>query len=249
MAETDHNYSPLAPAISPLPPDERRRARAAESSPHLGGSQLPATANRIRAATRPRPPFECIALLLQGGGALGAYQAGVYEALTKADLDPDWIAGVSIGAINGALIAGNSPENRVDRLRAFWERVTAKPYCDWSERLFPAKGDAARQWLNQVSANIALIGGAPGFFTPRLLAPWLYPPGTIAATSAYDTSSLKATLEELIDFDRLDAGTIRFSISAVNVRTGNFVYFHTRTHTIGPEHIMASGALPPDFPQ
>jgi NTE family protein len=182
MAETDHNYSPLAPAISPLPPDERRRARAAESSPHLGGSQLPATANRIRAATRPRPPFECIALLLQGGGALGAYQAGVYEALTKADLDPDWIAGVSIGAINGALIAGNSPENRVDRLRAFWERVTAKPYCDWSERLFPAKGDAARQWLNQVSDNIALIGGAPGFFTPRLLAPWLYPPGTIAAS-------------------------------------------------------------------
>jgi NTE family protein len=141
------------------------------------------------------------------------------------------------------------PANRVDRLRAFWERVTAKPYCDWSERLFPAKGDAARQLLNQVSTNTALIGGAPKFFTPRLLAPWLYPPGTIAATSAYDTSSLKATLEELIDFDRLNAGTIRFSISTVNVRTGNFVYFDTRTHTIGPEHIMASGALPPDFPQ
>jgi NTE family protein len=248
MAETDHNYSPLAPAISPLPPDERRRARAAESPPHLGGSQLSATANRIRAATRSRPPFECIALLLQGGGALGAYQAGVYEALTEAGLDPDWIAGISIGAINGALIAGNSPETRVERLRAFWERVTAKPYCDWSERLFPAKGDATRLWLNQVSANLALIGGAPGFFTPRFLAPWVYPPGTIAATSAYDTSSLKATLEELIDFDRLNGGAMRFSIGAVNVRTGNFVYFDTKTHAIGPEHIMASGALPPGFP-
>ncbi len=233
MAETHHNYSPLAPAISPLPLDERRRARAAESPPR---------------ARRPRPPFECIALLLQGGGALGAYQAGVYEALTEAGLDPDWIAGISIGAINGALIAGNAPETRVDRLRAFWERVTAKPYCDWSERLISAKSDAARQWLNQASANFALIGGAPGFFTPRLLAPWLYPPGTIAATSAYDTSSLKATLDELIDFDRLNAGAMRFSIGAVNVRTGNFVYFDTKTHTIGPEHIMASGALPPGFP-
>src|SRR3979490_918900 len=195
-----------------------------------------------------RPPFACIALLLQGGGALGAYQAGVYEALTEAGVDPDWVAGISIGAINGALIAGNAPETRVDRLRAFWERVTVKPYCDWSERLFPAKGDAARLWLNQLSANFALIGGAPGFFTPRLLAPWLYPPGTIAATSAYDTSSLKPALGDLIHFDRPNAGTMRFSIGAVNVRTGNFVYFDTKSHTIGPEHIMASGALPPGVP-
>src|SRR3979490_1805374 len=100
---------------------------------------------------RTRPPFECIALLLQGGGALGAYQAGVYEALAEADLHPDWVAGISIGAINGALIAGNAPGVRVDKLRSFWERVTAKPYCDWSERLFPAKSDAVRQWLNQMS--------------------------------------------------------------------------------------------------
>jgi NTE family protein len=247
MTGTDHNYLPLAPASSPLPPDERQRARAAESPPRLGGSQL-SRAPSAGSAKRPRPPFECIALLLQGGGALGAYQAGVYEALTEAGLDPDWIAGISIGATNGALIAGNAPETRVARLRAFWERITTKPYCDWSEPLLPAKGDAARQWLNQVSANIALIGGAPGFFTPRFPAPWLYPPGTTAATSVYDTSSLKATLEELIDFDRLNGGAMRFSIGAVNVRTGNFVYFDTKTHTIGPEHIMASGALPPGFP-
>jgi NTE family protein len=147
---------------------------------------------------RPRPPFECIALLLQGGGALGAYQGGVYEALAEADLHPDWIAGISIGAINGALIAGNAPEARVDKLRAFWERVTAKPYCDWSESLLLTKGDAVREWQNQMSAYLALVNGASGFFTPRFPAPWLYPPGTMEATSAYDTGCLKATLEQLI---------------------------------------------------
>jgi predicted acylesterase/phospholipase RssA len=119
MTETDRNNSPsIAPAIVPSPSD-RRSARAAESPPRLGGSQLSLTANRRSSATRPRPPFECVALLLQGGGALGAYQAGVYEALTEAGLDPDWIAGISIGAINGALIAGKAPGTRVDRLRAF----------------------------------------------------------------------------------------------------------------------------------
>jgi NTE family protein len=198
--------------------------------------------------TRPRPPFECIALLLQGGGALGAYQAGVYEALAEADLHPDWIAGISIGAINGALIAGNAPELRVDKLRAFWERVTASPACDWGDRLFPAKSDAVRLWLNQVSAYFALTVGAPGFFTPRFSPPWLHQPGAASATSFYDTSRLKETLEELVDFDRINAQRLRFSVGAVNVRTGNFVYFDTATHPIGPEHIMASAALPPGFP-
>src|ERR1700676_192860 len=176
---------------------------------------------------RPRPPFDCIALLIQGGGALGAYQAGVYEALTEANLHPDWIVGISIGAVNGALIAGNAPEARVDKLRAFWERVTAKPYCDWSGRLFVAKSDVVRQWQNQMSANLALTGGASGFFTPRFPAPWLYPPGTVEATSFYDTSRLRLTLEQLIDFDRINAQRMRFSVGAVNVRSGNFVYFDT----------------------
>ena len=197
---------------------------------------------------RPHPPFECIALLLQGGGALGAYQAGVYEALAEADLHPDWIAGISIGAINGALIAGNAPEARVDKLRAFWERVTAKPYCDWSESLFLTKGDAVREWLNQMSAYIALVSGASDFFTPRFPAPWLHPPGTMEATSAYDTGCLKATLEQLIDFDRINADRTRLSVGAVNVRSGNFVYFDNTTHRIVPDHIMASAALPPGFP-
>jgi NTE family protein len=243
MAEPVLNSSPQAPAINPAPPDDRRRARTAGCP----ARRLSPTAG-MASETRPRPSFECIAVVLQGGGALGAYQAGVYEALAEADFQPDWIAGISIGAINGALIAGNAPEARVDKLRAFWERVTAKPYGDWSERLFPAKSDAARRWLNQISANLALVSGASGFFTPRFPAPWLLPPGTIEATSAYDTSDLKVTLEQLIDFDRINTDRMRLSVGAVNVRTGNFVYFDTATHTIGPEHIMASAALPPGFP-
>jgi NTE family protein len=244
MAETGLNYSPLAPAISPVPPDDRRRARAAGCPTR----RLSPTGGDMASGTRPRPPFECIALLLQGGGALGAYQAGVYEALTEADLHPDRIAGISIGAINGALIAGNAPRARVDKLRAFWERVTAQPCCDWSARLFLAKGDAVRQWLNQMNASLALACGAPGFFTPRVPPPWLYPPGTMDATSTHDTSSLRTTLERLIDFDRINANQMRLSVGAVNVRSGNFVYFDTATHTIGPQHIMASAALPPGFP-
>src|SRR5437660_8398879 len=166
MTETHHDCSPLAPAISPRPPNDRQRARAA--GPY--SRRLSSTAGDWASGTRQHPPFECIALVLQGGGALGAYQAGVYEALAEAELHPDWIAGISIGAINGALIAGNAPEARVDKLRSFWERVTAKPCCDWSERLLPAKSDAVRQWLNQISANLALVNGASGFFTPRFPA-------------------------------------------------------------------------------
>jgi NTE family protein len=244
MAETVREDSPLAPTINPVPPTDRRRARAAGCPTR----RLSPIAGDMASATRPRPPFECIALVLQGGGALGAYQAGVYEALAEADLHPDWISGISIGAINGALIAGNAPQERVDKLRAFWERVTDKPCFDWGERSLWVKSDAVRQWLNQMSAYFALAGGASGFFTPRFPMPWLHPPGTPAATSFYDTSRLKQTLEELVDFERINAQRLRFSVGAVNVRSGNFVYFDTATHSIGPEHVMASAALPPGFP-
>jgi NTE family protein len=244
MTETVLNCSPPAPTISaPVPNDPRLAEAVGCSSPR----RLSPAAGDVALGTRPRPPFECIALLLQGGGALGAYQAGVYEALAEANLHPDWIAGISIGAINGGADC-RAPEARVDKLRTFWERVTAKPYCDWSQHLFLAKSDAVRQWLNQMSANLALVNGASGFFTRRFSAPWLNRAGTAGATSLYDTSTLKATLEELIDFDRLNASAMRFSIGAVNVRSGNLVYFDTETHTIAPEHIMASGALPPGFP-
>jgi NTE family protein len=195
-------------------------------------------------------PFECVALLLQGGGALGSYQAGVYEALAEAGIHPDWVAGVSIGAINAAIIAGNAPEARAARLRAFWDQITANPFAAMSGDLAARmlQGDAVRGLFNQLSAAYALFGGAPGFFAPRLMNPWLSPAGTPGAASFYDTAQLRNTLERLVDFDRINAGPMRFSVGAVNVRTGNFVCFDNTTHAIGPEHILASSALPPGFP-
>jgi NTE family protein len=199
-------------------------------------------------AMRRQLPFECVTLLLQGGGALGAYQGGVYEALAEANIHPDWIAGISIGAINGAIIAGNPPHSRVDRLREFWTQVTSS--APWSNNPFVdlARSDHTRYLLNQMSASLAASFGAAGFFSARPLMPWLQPVGTLGATSFYDTKSLRDTLERLVDFDRINAGMTRFSAGAVNVRTGNFAYFDSTTHTIRPEHVMASGALPPSFP-
>jgi NTE family protein len=196
-----------------------------------------------------RPQFESIALVLQGGGALGAFQGGVYQALAEANLTPDWVAGISIGAINAALIAGNAPEARVDKLRAFWEHVTTPVIVNMPDIVKAFwTGDMARGYLNQFNAWSALMRGAPHFFEPRPIPPYLHPPGTIEATSYYDTTALRGTLESLVDFDRINAGEMRFSVGAVNVRTGNFAYFDTKTHIIRPEHILASGALPPGFP-
>ncbi len=208
---------------------------------------------RLRNKAEPGPraaAFESVALLLQGGGALGAYQGGVYQALVEADLQPNWVAGVSIGAINAAIIAGNAPEARVDRLRQFWSGVTANAFAGWGTDLafLAAQGDAARGYLNQLNAGATMLHGVKGFFTPRMPPPALQPPGSPGATSYYDTGELRITLERLIDFDRLNNDGMRLSIGAVNVRSGNFVYFDTETHTIRPEHIMASGALPPGFP-
>lgn len=196
-----------------------------------------------------RPPFECIALLLQGGGALGAYQAGVYQALAEANLHPDWVAGISIGGINSALIAGNPPERRVEALKKFWEHITTTPLWRWPmfETLY-AHGDFARNVANQFRAGFAATFGVPGFFSPRTVSPWLQPTGAEEATSYYDTAEMKATLERFVDFDRINSGETRFSVGAVNVATGNFVYFDNTTHRVGPEHVMASGALPPGFP-
>jgi NTE family protein len=202
------------------------------------------------AAAKRQLPFECVTLLLQGGGALGAYQGGVYEALAERNIHPDWIAGISIGAINGAIIAGNPPHSRVDRLRDFWTQVTSSAAWDWSNNPFVdfSRSDTTRNLLNQISANLAASFGSTGFFSARPLMPWLQPGGTCEATSFYDTKSLRSTLERLVDFDRINAGMTRFSAGAVNVRTGNFAYFDSTTHTIKPEHVMASGALPPGFP-
>jgi NTE family protein len=192
--------------------------------------------------------FESIALLLQGGGALGAYQAGVYETLHAAGIEPTWIAGISIGAINSAIIAGNRPEDRVARLRDFWELASDSGnggWSDWWSSLFD--GDGARRWLNQLAAGQIMATGVAGFFTPRYPPPFLLPAGSPGATSWYDTSALRPTLERLVDFDRINAKEMRFSVGAVNVRTGNFAYFDNEVEKIRPDHIMASGALPPAF--
>jgi NTE family protein len=179
-----------------------------------------------------------VALVLQGGGALGSYQAGVYEALSNSQYLPDWVAGISIGAINAAIIAGNPAEKRVERLREFWEGITA-PSSLWPVLPEGMLGDRRR-----ASSLNALMFGQPGFFSPR---PAMHPFGA-APTSFYDTSGLKNTLERLVDFDRINAREIRFSVAAVNVRTGNFAYFDNAEMDIRSEHVMASSALPPGFP-
>ncbi len=202
------------------------------------------------AASEPKATsFQNIALLLQGGGALGSYQAGVYEALLAAGVEPTWVAGISIGAINSALIAGNPRETRIEKLRSFWEMVSEARAGGLSAALSGlVPGQALRGWVNQLAAGEVMINGVSGFFTPRMPPPFLAPAGATGATSWYDTAALRRTLESLIDFDRINGKEVRFSVGAVNVRTGNFAYFDNATDIIGPEHVMASGALPPAFP-
>lgn len=190
-------------------------------------------------------PNRCdrVALVLQGGGALGAYQAGVYEALHEARLEPDWVSGVSIGAINAAIIAGNPVAKRVEKLRGFWERVTSRRI--W---LHTPDGDFFRKARNAASALTTASLGQPGFFKPRVQGPWVSAPGAVGATSYYDTEPLRETLHEFVDFSLLNSGQVHFSVGAVNVERGNYTYFDNTKEEIGPDHIMASGALPPSFP-
>ena len=190
--------------------------------------------------------YDRVALVLQGGGALGAYQVGVYQALSEAGCEPSWISGVSIGAINAALIAGNAPDKRIEKLDAFWSLMASRPgLSGWPDM---AQGDGLREWSNLGSAWTTMLLGQPGFFKPRALVPWLQPPGSAGATSYYDSSELHDTLKSLVDFKLLNACDKRVSVGAVNVRTGNNVFFDTHRQHIGPEHIMASGALPPALP-
>jgi len=190
-------------------------------------------------------PERCdrIALVLQGGGALGAYQAGVYQALHEAGVEPDWVSGVSIGAINAAIIAGNPVERRLARLQAFWELVTQRKI--WP---FTPDGDVFRKARNATSAWVTMCHGQPGFFTPRFPTPWMSYAGAQTATSYYDNTPLIETLSELVDFALINDEAIRFAVGAVNVLTGNFIYFDNAREEIGPEHVAASGALPPALP-
>ena len=189
-------------------------------------------------------PYDQTVLVLQGGGALGSYQAGAYEVLHESGVEPDWVAGISIGAINAAIIAGNAPKDRVAHLRAFWDEMSTD---------IPG-GDLARGMsvagFRHASGLMTLLTGVKAMFRPWFLPPWLNAPATPEATSFYDTRPLRETLLRHVDFDRINHGETRLSVGAVNIRSGNFVYFDSNEQgrVIGPEHIMASAALPPGFP-
>jgi NTE family protein len=204
-------------------------------------------------AARPAelPNYDVVALVLQGGGALGAYQAGVYEGLHEAGIRPNWVAGISIGALNAAIIAGSPEAQRVERLREFWETICVNP-VEWpvNEGLsdgLPFTMDL-RSVHNVAAATRALVMGQNGFFKPRFPPPFLSMFSGDGATSFYDTAPLRDTLNRLVDFDLLNSGDVRVSVGAVNVRAGNLVYFDTAQRRLRAEHFMASGALPPGFP-
>ncbi|WP_202635840.1 DUF3734 domain-containing protein [Rugosibacter aromaticivorans] len=195
--------------------------------------------------------YEVVALVLQGGGALGSYQAGIYEGLAEANIQPNWVAGISIGALNAAIIAGNPPEKRVEQLRGFWEAICqhpAFPPTPVDSSLAEIWPPAMREALDVWEASRTLMEGQNGFFAPRLFS-WLPPfHGKPDTASFYDTKPMRATLEKFADFERInDVRQMRVSVGAVNVRNGNFAYFDNTKTTLRPEHFIASGALPPGF--
>lgn len=196
-----------------------------------------------RRVAAPLPLPSEVALVFQGGGALGSYQAGVFEALVDRGIAIDRIAGISIGAVNAAIIAGNPPERRVERLRAFWDLATSAlpSFPIWHD-------ERIREWLHEWSAGFVATAGVPGFFSPRPLAPFFAAPGTPEALSFYDSSALADTLNRLVDWDLLNDGPIHLSVGAVDVERGNFFYFDNRKQRLDARHVMASGALPPGLP-
>src|SRR4051794_32973196 len=182
-----------------------------------------------------------VVLVFQGGGALGAYQAGVYQALQEAGVEPDWVIGTSIGAINAGLIAGNAPADRLDRMREFWTRTAHSPAAQFL---------AALPGLGAQAANaMTVMGGLPAFFRPN---PWAFMGSQVRLGSEfagyYSCDPLERTLGELLHPDRLNAGAPRLTVGAANVQTGQMRYFDSREDWLGVRHIMASGALPPAFP-
>ncbi|CAE6849207.1 hypothetical protein R69927_07063 [Paraburkholderia domus] len=197
------------------------------------------------------PNYETVALMLQGGGALGAYQAGVFQGLYEAGIEPNWLAGISIGALNTAIIAGNPPEKRVERLLQFWETICqpafGPPLPAFIEHALFNSSDAVRKAFTATQAMGAIVEGQKGFFVPRFPPPLPTVSGPPQLASYYDTTPLKATLEALCDFDRINSGEMRVSVGAVNCGTGNFAYFDNKHTKLRPEHFMASGALPPGF--
>jgi NTE family protein len=185
-----------------------------------------------------------VVLVLQGGGALGAYQLGVYQAMDEAGIQPDWVIGTSIGAINAAIIAGNPPERRYPRLEEFWNRVSERTRLDG-----PAGWSACSGWDRTLAKWMIIGGGIAGFFQPNPAA-WLGPMARLGVDRAsyYLIEPLRETLASLVDFDLLNAGRPRLTVGAVNACTGAMCYFDSRDQRLDVEHIMSSGALPPAFP-
>lgn len=190
--------------------------------------------------------YDFTILVLQGGGALGAYQAGIFEGLVEAGLSPNWVTGVSIGGINAALIAGNAPNRRIARLRDFWSVVSSGVLGYLPAKKYPA-ADPLRRALDRMSATASATFGVSGFYAPRVPPAVLMPAGSVEALSIYDTAPLRSTLEELIDFKLINRREIRLSLGAVNVETGNSTYFDNLQTSIRPKHVLASSALPPAF--
>lgn len=189
------------------------------------------------------PLPEQVALVLQGGGALGSFQAGVYAALTEAGIEIDRVAGISIGAANAAIIAGNPPARRVERLRAFWDGLAS------GLPSFPIPdSDQAREAVHEWSAMWVAATGVPGFFRPRWVPPVFAEPGSCGALSFYDAAAYRETLDALVDWDLLNAGPVRVGVGAVDVESGNFRYFDSACERLDARHVMASGALPPGLP-
>ena len=198
------------------------------------------------------PAYETIALVLQGGGALGSYQAGVYQGLHEAGIEPNWFAGISIGALNAAILGGNPPEKRIEKLTEFWETICQSalfPAFTLGAEVASLLGDGDMRTLAGAWSSMrAIVEGQRGFFVPRLVPPFLNTFGGPESSSFYDTAPLKETLERLCDFDRINARLERVSVGAVDVETGNFEYFDNANRKLTAEHFMASGALPPGFP-
>ena len=236
--------------MSPRRPSGRRAQRAGDTA--AAGT---ATAPGVKAPADAARDYESVVLVLQGGGALGAYQCGVYEGLHAAGVEPDAFAGISIGAINGAILAGSAPKDRLDNLRAFWNRISTpalplpETAFDWQRAWLDAlpKSGFLSAWADAVGAWSSLLHGQSGFFVPRVPPPYATGATGAGATSFYSTAPLRQTLEGLVDFERLNHTSVRYVAGAVNVRSGNFAYFDSRKQRIRVEHVLASGALPPAF--
>ena len=213
----------------------RRRIRKRETR------HTPETAGEPLGARQNPEPRRQIVLVLQGGGALGAYQAGVYQAMCEGGIAPDWVIGTSIGAITGALIAGNPERDRLSRLQEFWRRLADRRSFEevWSSSFFGG-----------LLTNFATIAqGVPGFFQPNPSAPWImHLPVGVERAAFYSTEPLRRTLAELVDFEHLNRRHTRLTVGAVNVRTAEMRYFDSRDMDLEVAHVMASGALPPAFP-